>query len=77
LHDMHGNVWEWCADRFGYYPGGSVSDPTGAKDGSVRVLRGGSFLDEPNLIRSACRGRSSPATSLANNGFRVALVAAP
>lgn len=77
LHDMHGNVWEWCADRFGYYPGGSVTDPTGAKDGSVRVLRGGSFLDEPNLIRSACRGRSSPATSLANNGFRVALVAVP
>jgi len=45
LYDIHGNVWEWCLDWYGNYPG-TVSDPKGADSGSHRVLRGGSWRDE-------------------------------
>ena len=43
--DMSGNVWEWCWDIYGTYPGGSQTDPHGATSGSDRVLRGGSWYD--------------------------------
>jgi formylglycine-generating enzyme required for sulfatase activity len=42
LHDMHGNVWEWCWDRYGSYTSGSQTNPEGAVGGAGRVLRGGS-----------------------------------
>ena len=41
LYDMHGNVFEWCQDRFGDYAGGIVLDPQGPQTGSRRVIRGG------------------------------------
>ena len=54
LHDMHGNVWEWCWDWFGPYEPPMCLDPTGPEWGTTRVLRGGSWSDPaPSLCSSA------------------------
>jgi formylglycine-generating enzyme required for sulfatase activity/uncharacterized caspase-like protein len=75
LHDMHGNVWEWCSDRYGEYVIGSSSDPTGgATTGGSRVLRGGSWDYYAQHCRSADRSRVTPGNRLNSLGFRPALV---
>ncbi len=79
LFDMHGNVAEWCQDRYRPYPlGESPLSPTGVPDGeevheaAPRVVRGGSFLDAPNRLRSAARSRQRPDVRCVDIGFRVA-----
>lgn len=76
LHDMHGNVWEWCLDRYGNYPGGRVSDPTGAEAGAGRVYRGGRWGNSANFARAAYRLSALPEHRGVSLGLRVALVAA-
>jgi hypothetical protein len=84
LYDMHGNVWEWVQDRYGDYSPEDVTDPTGPTVGTDRVIRGGSWIGEARLSRSAFRDSANPETIGINTiskffvgtdgfGFRIAI----
>jgi formylglycine-generating enzyme required for sulfatase activity len=74
LHDMHGNVWEWCQDRWHKDYKGAPEDGSAWEEGGseYRVNRGGSFRSGAGIARSACRSLAHPESRRDDLGFRPA-----
>ncbi len=70
LCDMLGNVWEWCSDSYVPYETGSQANPAGPKEGDSKVLRGGSWDDDPLHVRVSDRLRLEPTVRDGGIGFR-------
>ena len=77
FYDMHGNVWEWCNDRYGNYPLESETNPKGPTSGDSRVLRGGSWGSRARCCRSAHRIWNFPDRRFNYYGFRLCCSAEP
>ena len=70
LYDMSGNVWEWCLDWYESTPAGAL-DPLGSASGSLRVPRGGSWINLARYCRSADRISNTPDYRNYSLGFRL------
>ncbi len=73
LYDMSGNLWEWCRDFYGDYPTGQQTNPTGPKEGTHRVVRGGSYYSRAVYCRVTTRSANTPECRLTHTGFRLTL----
>jgi formylglycine-generating enzyme required for sulfatase activity len=76
LHDLYGNVFEWCLDYKDEYPAAAQTDPTGPVDGDRRVVRGGGWYSPARHCRAAYRSDYPPERTSFDLGFRIVLASA-